>query len=123
MYLYSLAEELVFSFTAPVLAMDIMSRFRLSFPFFHFSRGIGWFKGHHIVCQDAKSVGTSHLLKAQGMHADGNEHGTAQERKLRMDEPSPSQILLTNYGFSLSSGYATSSQETDYVAISEAARF
>ena len=33
------------------------------------------------------------------------------------------QILLTNYGFILSSGYATASQETDYVAVSEAAGF
>jgi hypothetical protein len=31
--------------------------------------------------------------------------------------------LLTNYGFILSSGYAISSQETDYVAVSEAAGF
>src|SRR5215469_2344640 len=32
-----------------------------------------------------------------------------------------SQILLTNYGFILSSGYATASQAADYVAVSEAA--
>ena len=34
-----------------------------------------------------------------------------------------SQILLTNYGFILSSGYATASQAADYVAVSEAAGF
>jgi hypothetical protein len=32
-----------------------------------------------------------------------------------------SQILLTNYGFHLSCSYATLSQETDYVVVSEAA--
>ena len=31
------------------------------------------------------------------------------------------QLFLPNYGFSLSSGYATSSQEADYAGVAEAA--
>ena len=62
----------------------------------------------------------SHLLEAQGMQM---APSMAPLRRGRPGWMSPSQILLTNYGFSLSSGYATSSQETDYVAVSEAAGF
>jgi hypothetical protein len=36
------------------------------------------------VCQDAKSEEEPSLPQAR--HADGNEHGTAQEGSLRMDE-------------------------------------
>jgi hypothetical protein len=39
-----------------------------------------------VVCQDAKSVGTQPST-GSARHADNNEHGTAQERTLRMDEP------------------------------------
>jgi hypothetical protein len=38
------------------------------------------------VCQDAKSVGTRPSLGG-ARHADGNEHGTAQEIGMRMVEP------------------------------------
>jgi len=72
------------------------------------------------VCQGAKSVGTQPST-GYARHADTNEHGTAQERALRMDEPLSD--IAHPLRVPVSSGYATSSQEPDYVAVSEAAGF
>src|SRR5438445_6727752 len=39
-----------------------------------------------VTCQEAKSVGTQ-PSPGSARHADSNEHGTAQGKALRMDEP------------------------------------
>jgi hypothetical protein len=62
-----------------------------------------------------------HLPTEQGVEI--MPTGLAPPRRKRAGWVRIPQILLTNYGFILSSGYAISSQETDYVAVSEAAGF
>src|SRR5260370_20175045 len=57
------------------------------------------------LLQDAKSVGTQPSTGG-ARHENINEHGTAQERMLRMDE-SLSDIFPAHYAFHLSRGYAT----------------
>ena len=77
----------------------------------------------------AQVLGSPRMPKAKAGHLPTEQGveimptGLAPPRRKRAGWVRVPQILLTNYGFILSSGYATSSQETDYVAVSEAARF
>ncbi len=69
------------------------------------------------ICQDAKSEEGPSLPQAR--HADCNEHGTAQDGVLRMDEPlSDIPHPLRSH---MSRSHATPTQGTDYVGVSEAA--
>jgi len=72
------------------------------------------------VCQDAKSKEGPSIPFAG--HADSNEHGTAQDGVLRMDEH-PSDIPCQLRPFHVSRNYVPSSQKTDYAGVSEAAGF
>src|SRR6266849_11182870 len=72
------------------------------------------------LLQDAKSIGTQPST-GSARHENTNEHGTAQERTLRMDEhlsdiPRPLRPQWSR-------SYAPLSPGTDYTGVSEAAGF